>query len=153
MESTATDFHHTTSQAPPTGLLLLTNKRKSYPFSFAKKTAAFFKISRSINRLVRSLLWRIHSSPSATPGFEVPGNIRPRPITVFEGLNQLKRLTKVVVTQHQFDALGSLIFNIGTGVFSTSTLLKKLLVIFYFCAASGLSSVAFWHSLGCTIAS
>ncbi|ACQ67490.1 hypothetical protein HDEF_0762 [Candidatus Hamiltonella defensa 5AT (Acyrthosiphon pisum)] len=26
---------------------MLTNKQKSYPFSFARKTAAFFKISRS----------------------------------------------------------------------------------------------------------
>ncbi|WP_238590299.1 hypothetical protein, partial [Candidatus Williamhamiltonella defendens] len=44
---------------------------------FRKKTAAFFKISRSINRLVRSLLWRIHSSPSDTPGFACSAPVDP----------------------------------------------------------------------------
>ncbi|ATW34080.1 hypothetical protein BJP43_07215 [Candidatus Williamhamiltonella defendens] len=39
---------------------------------------------------------------------------------------QLDILLKVTVTQNQFDALGSLLFNIGVKAFATSTLLKKL---------------------------
>lgn len=41
-------------------------------------------------------------------------------------ISDLNRLVKVQVTQSQFDALCSLIYNIGTSNFSTSTLLKKL---------------------------
>lgn len=36
------------------------------------------------------------------------------------------RLVKVEVAQHQFDALVSFVYNVGARVFSTSTLLKKL---------------------------
>lgn len=39
---------------------------------------------------------------------------------------QLNDLIKVVVTQNEFDALCSLVFNIGVKAFSLSTLLKKL---------------------------
>lgn len=39
---------------------------------------------------------------------------------------QLDILLKVTVTQNQFDALGSLLFNIGVKAFATSRLLKKL---------------------------
>lgn len=38
----------------------------------------------------------------------------------------IKRLVKVPLTQNQYDALGSLIFNIGEGNFSKSTVLKRL---------------------------
>lgn len=38
----------------------------------------------------------------------------------------VNRLIKVNVTQNQFDALISLVFNIGTRAFSTSTLLRLL---------------------------
>ena len=41
-------------------------------------------------------------------------------------VNDLNKLVKVPVTQNQFDALCSLIYNIGTTNFSTSTLLRKL---------------------------
>ena len=41
-------------------------------------------------------------------------------------ISDLNRLIKVQVAQSQFDALCSLIYNIGTSNFSTSTLLKKL---------------------------
>lgn len=41
-------------------------------------------------------------------------------------ISDLNRLVKVQVAQSQFDALCSLIYNIGTSNFSTSTLLKKL---------------------------
>lgn len=36
------------------------------------------------------------------------------------------RLVRVKLTQHQFDALVSFVYNVGARVFSTSTLLKKL---------------------------
>jgi len=38
----------------------------------------------------------------------------------------VSRLVTVDLTQNQFDALVSLVFNIGSGAFSTSTLLKML---------------------------
>lgn len=38
----------------------------------------------------------------------------------------INQLVKVALSQNQFDALGSLVFNIGTGNFSASTLLRKL---------------------------
>ncbi len=38
----------------------------------------------------------------------------------------IKRLVKVPLTQNQYDALASLIFNIGEGNFSKSTVLRKL---------------------------
>lgn len=41
-------------------------------------------------------------------------------------INDLNRLVKVEVAQYQFDALCSLIYNIGTTHFGNSTLLKKL---------------------------
>lgn len=41
-------------------------------------------------------------------------------------ISDLNRLVKVEVSQQQFDALCSLIYNIGTSNFATSTLLKKL---------------------------
>lgn len=41
-------------------------------------------------------------------------------------VDDLNRLVKVEVAQHEFDALCSLIYNIGTSNFATSTLLKKL---------------------------
>lgn len=45
-------------------------------------------------------------------------------LVVFE--NALNRLVKVSLNQNQFDALVSLTYNIGTGAFKDSTLLKKL---------------------------
>lgn len=36
------------------------------------------------------------------------------------------RLVRVSLSQHQFDALVSFVFNLGSGNFATSTLLKKL---------------------------
>lgn len=38
----------------------------------------------------------------------------------------IKRLVKVPLKQYQFDALASLVYNIGAGNFEKSTLLKKL---------------------------
>jgi lysozyme len=38
----------------------------------------------------------------------------------------LRSVTPVALTQNQFDALGSFIFNVGQGNYSTSTLRKKL---------------------------
>lgn len=38
----------------------------------------------------------------------------------------IKRLVKVPVTQEQYDAMTSLVFNIGTGAFAGSTLLKDI---------------------------
>ncbi len=38
----------------------------------------------------------------------------------------IKRVVKVPLTQNQYDALASLIFNIGEGNFSKSTVLRKL---------------------------
>jgi lysozyme len=40
--------------------------------------------------------------------------------------NHVKRLVKVSLTQAQFDALTSFVFNLGPGAFGGSTLLKKL---------------------------
>lgn len=40
--------------------------------------------------------------------------------------NAVKALVKVPLTQNEFDALVSLVFNIGTGAFKNSTLLKEL---------------------------
>jgi len=40
--------------------------------------------------------------------------------------NAIARLVKVSLNQNQYDALGSLIYNIGEGAFQTSTLLRKL---------------------------
>lgn len=44
----------------------------------------------------------------------------------FYAINAVNRLVTVALTQNQFDALVSLTFNIGTGAFGNSTLLKKL---------------------------
>jgi lysozyme len=38
----------------------------------------------------------------------------------------INKLVRVKLTQNQFDALGSLVFNIGAGNFAASTLLRKL---------------------------
>ena len=38
----------------------------------------------------------------------------------------VKRLVDVPLTQYQFDALVSFVFNLGSGAFGGSTLLKKL---------------------------
>lgn len=40
--------------------------------------------------------------------------------------NDVNNAVKVTINQHQFDALVSLTFNIGTGAFNGSTLLRKL---------------------------
>lgn len=40
--------------------------------------------------------------------------------------NSVSRSVKVNLTQNQFDALVSFAFNVGTGAFETSTLLKKI---------------------------
>jgi hypothetical protein len=48
----------------------------------------------------------------------------------------LNNIVKVPLTQNQFDALCDLVYNIGSGNFSTSTLLKKLNVKDYTGAAS-----------------
>jgi lysozyme len=40
--------------------------------------------------------------------------------------NAVKRLVEVDLDQHEFDALVSLVYNIGVGAFTTSTLLRKL---------------------------
>ncbi|WP_462351566.1 lysozyme [Fusobacterium varium] len=40
--------------------------------------------------------------------------------------NSVNRSVKVSLTQNQFDALVSFVFNVGTGAFETSTLLKKI---------------------------
>lgn len=40
--------------------------------------------------------------------------------------NSVNRSVKVNLTQNQFDALVSFAFNVGTGAFETSTLLKKI---------------------------
>lgn len=40
--------------------------------------------------------------------------------------NPINRLVTVPLTQNQFDALGSLVFNIGAGNFQSSTLLRLL---------------------------
>lgn len=40
--------------------------------------------------------------------------------------NAINKLVKVPLTQNQFDAIASLVYNIGETNFSTSTLLKKL---------------------------
>ena len=45
-------------------------------------------------------------------------------LTKFE--DDVNSLVKVPLTQNQFDALTSLVYNIGSGAFSKSTLLKKL---------------------------
>lgn len=43
----------------------------------------------------------------------------------------IRRLVKVPLTNNQYDAVGSLIFNIGEGNFSKSTVLKKLNLLDY----------------------
>jgi len=48
----------------------------------------------------------------------------------------LNNIVKVPLTQNQFDALCDLVYNIGSGNFSTSTLLKKLNAKDYTGAAS-----------------
>ena len=48
----------------------------------------------------------------------------------------VNKIVKVPLTQNQFDALCDLIYNIGSGAFSKSTLLKKLNVKDYAGAAS-----------------
>ena len=45
-------------------------------------------------------------------------------LTPFE--EHVKKVVKVVITQNQFDALVSFVFNLGQGAFSRSTLLKLL---------------------------
>lgn len=40
--------------------------------------------------------------------------------------NTIKKFVKVVLTQNQFDALASFIYNVGSGNFTRSTLLKRL---------------------------
>lgn len=40
--------------------------------------------------------------------------------------DKVNELVKVPLTQNQFDAIMNLVYNIGTGAFSTSTLLKRL---------------------------
>lgn len=43
-----------------------------------------------------------------------------------EAMAAINALVKVPLTQHQFDALTSFVFNVGTGAFAKSTLLRKL---------------------------
>lgn len=45
---------------------------------------------------------------------------------VSEAENGVNRLVKVALTQSQFDALVSFVFNVGVGAFSRSTMLKQL---------------------------
>ena len=40
--------------------------------------------------------------------------------------NYVKKYVKVAINQHQFDALVSLVYNIGAGNFASSTVLRKL---------------------------
>ena len=54
---------------------------------------------------------------------QAEGRLRGR-LREFEGY--VNRLVKVKLTQNQFDALVSLVYNIGPTNFSTSTLLRKL---------------------------
>ena len=67
----------------------------------------------------------------------LPGEYFPKPITrelaeellksdLYKAEQALVRYVKVPLTQNQFDALTSFIFNVGTGAFSRSTLLVKL---------------------------
>jgi lysozyme len=66
-----------------------------------------------------------------------PGERFPKPITMAQGdaiffsdvagaVRTVNRAVRVALTQHQFDALVSLCFNIGAGNFLDSTLLKLL---------------------------
>jgi lysozyme len=71
-------------------------------------------------------------------GFGSTSNVKPgQIITVAEAHHRLKqdvrdseaavkRLVTVPLSQHQFDALVSFVFNVGAGALSKSTLLKKL---------------------------
>jgi lysozyme len=45
---------------------------------------------------------------------------------VAEAESSVSRDVRIPLTQHQFDALVSFVFNLGAGNFSTSTLLRKL---------------------------
>ncbi|GAB2692562.1 lysozyme [Mucilaginibacter koreensis] len=47
-------------------------------------------------------------------------------ITLFDYEQTVNQLVKVKLTQHQFDALVSFTYNVGTGALQSSTLLKKL---------------------------
>lgn len=50
--------------------------------------------------------------------------------------NAVKRLVKVPLTQNQFDALVSFVYNVGEGAFSKSTLLRQLNAKNYAAAAN-----------------
>ncbi len=45
--------------------------------------------------------------------------------------NAVNKLVRVPITQNQFDALVSFVFNVGVGAFTKSTLLRKLNVMDY----------------------
>jgi lysozyme len=65
---------------------------------------------------------------------------------VAELQEQMTKLITVPITQKQFDALVSLVYNIGIGAFANSTLLKKLNTQHY--DAAGMEILRWTHSHG-----
>lgn len=75
-----------------------------------------------------------HTGSSVTHGMQITRGTADMLLTI-DLLTPAKALRGLAVNQNQYDALVSLIFNIGVGAFETSTLKKRLVVKDYAGAA------------------
>jgi lysozyme len=110
----------------PRGRALIKHFEGVVPFAYSDPAGhCTFGVGHLIHRGACSMVdrkrWGTRERPASQEVVDrvLMGDLRPREEAV-------ERLVKVRISQHEFDALVSLLFNVGEGNFATSTVLREL---------------------------